>query len=271
MTVDRLRSCRSLLFLPASNPRAVAKARLLPCDLVILDCEDAVPEGDKALARMAAMEAVAEGFGERLQAIRINPVGTPWHEADIAAVRTSAAHFVVLPKAEDATSVADVAAACDKPVMAMIETATGVLAAPQIARAAGGLIAGTNDLAADLAIPPGAGRQGLTFALQAMIVAARAACIPVFDGVFNRLEDGEGLAKECEEGRSFGFDGKSVIHPAQIDTANRSFSPSEEELAAARRLIAAANGGAERFEGRMIESMHVAQAKALLARAGQGD
>src|SRR5687768_7861828 len=106
MSVHRLRSCRSLLFLPASNPRAIAKARLLPCDLVILDCEDAVPERDKALARMAAAEAVADGFGERLQAIRVNPVGTSWHEADIAAVRASAAHFVVLPKAEDAMRVA---------------------------------------------------------------------------------------------------------------------------------------------------------------------
>ena len=149
----------------------------------------------------------------------------------------------------------------------MIETARGVLAAPAIAASCAGLIVGTNDLAADLALPPSRGRAALAHALQAVVLAARAAGVAVFDGVYNRLEDDAGLAEQCEEGRAFGFDGKSLIHPSQIDTANRIFGPSEAEIAAAERLIAAATGGAERFEGAMIEEMHVAAARAVLAKA----
>ncbi|HEY0084530.1 MAG TPA: aldolase/citrate lyase family protein, partial [Allosphingosinicella sp.] len=136
-----------------------------------------------------------------------------------------------------------------------------------IARECAGLIAGTNDLAADLGIPAGAGRAGLLHALQTIVVAARAAKLPAFDGVYNRLEDTEGLEAECREGRSFGFDGKTIIHPNQLETANRIFGPSDEEVDAARRLVAAATGGAERFEGRMIEAMHVEEARRLLSRA----
>jgi citrate lyase subunit beta/citryl-CoA lyase len=149
----------------------------------------------------------------------------------------------------------------------MIETARGVLAAHAIAPATAALIAGTNDLAADLAIPPGSGRSGLVHSLQMVVLASRAAGVAAFDGVYNRLEDDDGLAGQCREGRAFGFDGKSLIHPSQIETANRIFGPAEAEIDAAERLIAAATGGAERFEGRMIEAMHVDQARALLARA----
>jgi citrate lyase subunit beta/citryl-CoA lyase len=157
--------------------------------------------------------------------------------------------------------------ATGKPVLAMIETARGVLAAPSIAARAAGLVAGTNDLAADLGLPPRAPRQALWTALQSIVLAARAAGIAAFDGVYNGLEDIEGLAAQCEEGRSFGFDGKSLIHPSQIETANRLFGPSEAEVEAARRLIASASGGAERHEGEMIEALHVEQARRLLARA----
>ena len=138
---------------------------------------------------------------------------------------------------------------------------------PAIAPASRGLIAGTNDLAASMGVPPEGGRRGLVYALQRIVLAGRAAGVPVFDGVHNALEGGEALAAECEEGRLFGFDGKSVIHPDQIATVNRVFAPTEAELEAAQRLVAAASGGAERHEGRMIETLHVEQARALIAKA----
>jgi citrate lyase subunit beta/citryl-CoA lyase len=263
-----LRFCRSLLFLPASNPRAIEKARGLAADMIFLDLEDAVKPEDKEQARDAAIQAAAERFGGRPVAIRVNKIGDPWHEADVAAVRASAADFAILPKVQSAAEMDQVAGRAGKPVLAMIETASGVLDARRIARAAAGLIAGTNDLSADLGLPQGSGRRGLAHGLQAIVLAARAAGVAAFDGVYNRLEDEAGLEAECEEGRAFGFDGKTLIHPNQIAAANRIFGPSQEEAEAARRLIAAATGGAERFEGRMIEAMHVEQARRLLARAG---
>ena len=160
----------------------------------------------------------------------------------------------------------DAARATGKPVLAMIETARGVLNAAAIAAETAGLIAGTNDLAADLGLRPGGDRSALTTALQTILLAARAAGVAAFDGVHNRLDDPEGFAAQCAEGKSFGFDGKSLIHPSQIEPANRLFGPSEAEVEAARRLIAAAGGGAERFEGEMIETMHVEQARRVLAR-----
>ena len=260
------RLCRTLLFLPASNPRAIEKARDLPADMIVLDLEDAVKPDDKGVARAAAVTAVARGFDNRLVAVRVNMIGGAWYEADAAALAGAGADFVVLPKAESAEQVRGLAQRVDAPVLVMIETARGVLAAGAIAPATAGLIAGTNDLAADLGLPPGGGRSGLVHALQAVVLAARAAGIAAFDGVYNRLEEDDGLADECREGRAFGFDGKSLIHPSQIATANRLFGPSEAELESAHRLIAAATGGAERFEGRMIEAMHVEQARALLKR-----
>ena len=265
--MHNLRLCRTILFLPASNPRAVAKARSLPADMIVLDLEDAVKPEDKAAAREAAREAVREGFGGRPVAVRLNVLGSTWYGEDVVSIRHSGADFVVLPKAETNRQVHDTKVLVEIPVLAMIETAKGVLAAPAIAPASAGLIAGTNDLAADLALPADAGRGGLAHSLQAIVLAARASGVPAFDGVYNRLDDDGGLADQCREGRAYGFDGKSLIHPSQIDTANRLFSPSEEELDAAERLVAAATGGAERFEGRMIESMHVDQARAALAKA----
>jgi citrate lyase subunit beta/citryl-CoA lyase len=262
-----LRLCRSLLFLPASNPRAIEKARGLAADMIFLDLEDAVKPEEKESAREAAVAAAAEGFGGRRVAIRVNKLGDAWHDADLAAVSASAADFAILPKVQSAEEMEQVAARSAKPVLAMIETAAGVLAAPQIAPLSAGLIAGTNDLSADLGLPPGSNRRGLTHSLQAVVIAARFAGVAAFDGVYNRLEDTAGLEAECSEGRDFGFDGKTLIHPNQIDIANRIFGPSAEEVETARRLIAAATGGAERFEGRMIEAMHVEQAHRLVARA----
>jgi citrate lyase subunit beta/citryl-CoA lyase len=257
---------RSALFLPASNPRAIAKARQSAADLVILDLEDAVKPADKGAARAAAVEAV-RGDWPMPVAIRVNGIGSQWHSVDVDAVSRSSAAFAVLPRAVSAHLVRNVAAAIGKPLLAMIETAQGILSAPEIAGECAGLIAGTNDLAADLRLPPHAGRQPLQVALQTLVLAARARGIAAFDGVFNRLDDPDGLNDECEEGRRLGFDGKSLIHPGQIEACNCAFSPSDAELERARRLVEAATGGAERFEDEMIESMHVAAARRLLERA----
>lgn len=260
-----LRHCRSLLFLPASNPRAIGKARALAADLVVLDLEDAVKPRDKAAARAAAVEAAATGF-PGLCAIRINS-RDPWRGPDLEAVAASRADYVIVPMTPGPEPVREAAAASGKPVLAMIETARGVLAAAAIAPETAGLIAGTNDLAADLGLRPGGDRAPLATALQTILLAARAGGVAAFDGVYNRLDDADGFAAQCAEGRAFGFDGKSLIHPSQVEIANRLFGPSDEEVEAAKRLLAAATGGAERFEGEMIERMHVEQARRLLAKA----
>jgi (3S)-malyl-CoA thioesterase len=258
---------RTLLFLPASNPRAIEKARTLDADMVVLDLEDAVREEDKHAAREAIVAAVQEGFGGRPVAVRVNPSGAPHYGEDVVAVRRAAPDFVILAKAESARQVSEAASLMLKPMLAMIETPRAVIDAAAIALVSRGLIAGVNDLAAGLGLQTGDGRAGLTYALQRIVLAARAAGIPAFDGVYNRLEADQGLEEECRQGRAWGFDGKSVIHPSQIETANRLFGPSADELDAARRLVEAATGGAERHEGRMIESLHVEAARALLARA----
>ena len=257
---------RSLLFLPASNPRAIAKARDAGADFVILDLEDAVKPTDKDAARDAAVAAVAESWPVPV-AIRINGLASDWHLADVEAAANSAAGFVVLPRCAGADEARLVGEMTSKPVLAMVETAAGVLAAPAIASEVVGLIAGTNDLAADLHLPADAGRGPLQTALQSIVLAARAAGVAAFDGVFNRLDDADGLEAECRDSRRLGFDGKSLIHPAQIAPCHQAFAPSEAELDRARRLVAAATGGAERFENAMIERMHVESAERLLARS----
>jgi citrate lyase subunit beta/citryl-CoA lyase len=270
MTLPDILPPRSALYLPASNARAVAKARTLEADMIILDLEDAVPDADKAHARNAAVAAVAEGFGGRIATIRINAPDSSFHAADIAAAKDSVAAAIVVPKVETAQSAVRVAQAIGKPLLAMIETPAGLLAAASIAAAEGvaGLIAGTNDIAHALRLPPSAGRHGLSLALQTIVLAGRAAGVFVLDGVWNRLDDPQGLETECREGRAFGFDGKTLIHPSQIAIANQAFSPSEAEIEDARALVAAAQDGATRFRDRMVEAMHVATARALLARAG---
>lgn len=259
------RNCRTLLFLPASNPRAIAKARTLACDMVILDLEDAVPDAEKAAARDAAVAAFAEGFGHRMAGVRINGVTTPWHNDDLKAAAASAADLIVIPKVESPAMLPS----APRPVIAMIESPAGIVNAPAIAAADGvaALLAGTNDLKAELGIPFAMDRSGLILALQSIVLAARMAGIAAFDGVYNALDDADGLAAECAEGRAMGFDGKSLIHPGQIATANRIFGPSDAEIADARALIAAATAGAARFRGRMVEAMHVTAARQLIARA----
>jgi citrate lyase beta subunit len=266
MSAD-LFAVRSVLFLPASNPRAIARARKAGADLVILDLEDAVKREDKDAARAAAIEAVAGGWPMPV-AIRVNGVGSEWHSLDVDAVARSAANLVVLPRAISAHLLSNVREAVDKPVLAMIETAAGVLAASEIAQESAGLIAGTNDLRADLRLPLDATREPISASLQWIVLAARAAGIAAFDGVFNRLEDADGFLAEAEEGRRLGFDGKSLIHPNQIAACHRAFAPSRAEIDRARRLVEAFHGGAERFDNEMIERMHVEAAQRVLSRAG---
>jgi citrate lyase subunit beta/citryl-CoA lyase len=257
---------RSVLFLPASNRRAIAKARTLGADFVVLDLEDAVKPADKVAARDAAVEAAASGWPMAV-AIRVNGVGTEWHSVDLDAAARSKADFVIVPGAISAHIVGNVRKAVGKPVLAMIETAAGVLAAPEIAPETAGLIAGTNDLRADLRLPLDATREPISASLQMIVLAARAAGLPVFDGVFNQLTDAAGFEAECRHGRMLGFDGKSLIHPDQIEPCHRAFAPSDVEVERARKLVAAFDGGAGRFEDRMIERMHVEAAQRVLERA----
>lgn len=260
---------RSALYLPASNARAIEKARGLPADMVILDLEDAVKPEDKEAARKAAFEAVNEGFAGKISAIRINGPETRWHRDDLEAVSASSCDVFVLPKVEDAGGASTIAKSVGKPLLTMIETPLGVLRVAEIASTPGvaGLIAGTNDLANTLHLPGANDRKGLRLSLQLIVLAARAVGIWALDGVFNDLADLDGLATECADGRALGFDGKTLIHPNQIEIANSAFLPSTVELEDARALVAAASGGAERFRDRMIETMHVEMAKRLLARA----
>jgi citrate lyase subunit beta/citryl-CoA lyase len=257
---------RSLLFLPASNPRAIAKAREAGADLVILDLEDAVKAEDKSAARDAAIEAVSSPWPMPV-AIRINGVGTEWHSLDLDAAANSNAGLVVVPRAVSAHIVHDIAKTVAKPVLAMIETAGGVLAAPQIAGECAGLIAGTNDLRADLRLPLDATREPISASLQLIVLAARAASVAVYDGVFNSLEDAAGFLTEAEEGRRLGFDGKSLIHPNQIAPCHQAFAPSAAEVERAKSLVDAFRGGAERFGNEMIERMHVEAAQRVLDRS----
>ena len=257
---------RSLLFLPASNPRAIAKSHDAGSDLVVLDLEDSVKPEDKAAARAAALEATVSAWPMPV-AIRVNGVGSEWHSLDVDAAAGSGADFVVVPRATSAQQVHAIAEAVGKPVLAMIETAAGVLAAGEIAREAAALIAGTNDLRADLRLPPDATREPISAALQMIVLAARASAIAVFDGVFNGLDDPQGFLAEAREGRSLGFDGKSLIHPNQVAPCHQAFAPDKAEVERAHALVDAFNGGAERFGNAMIERMHVEQARRLLQRA----
>jgi citrate lyase beta subunit len=257
---------RSVLFLPASNPRAIAKAREAGADLVVLDLEDAVKPADKGAARNAAVDAAESDWPMPL-AIRVNGVGSEWHSLDIDAVARSKADFAVIPRAISAHLVHGIAEAVGKPVLAMIETAAGVLSAAQIADSSAALIAGTNDLRSDLRLPLDSNRGPISTALQMIVLAARAAGVPAFDGVFNGLDDPGGFLAEAQQGRGLGFDGKSLIHPNQIEPCHRAFAPSAAEIERAKRLVDAFQGGAERLDDQMIERMHVEAARRVLERA----
>ena len=259
---------RSLLYVPGSNARALEKAQGLSADMLIIDLEDAVPADRKAEAREAMRAAVAAGYPGKRIAVRINGTGSAHQAADINAVAGLSIDAVVLPKV-DATSDLQPARGLGLPIFAMIETPVAIYAARDIAAdpSVEGLIAGLNDLAHELKLPDGMDRGAMSHAIQAIVLAARAAGVWGFDGVYNAIDDAAGFATEAAEGRRLGFDGKTLIHPSQVDPCNTAFAPSAREIAEAEALVAAATGGAQRHEGRMIEDMHVAAARALLDRA----
>ena len=271
MTV-RLQHVRSALFVPGGRQGALDKAAGLAADMIVVDLEDAVAPDAKRDARAIAAGAIRAGFGgDKLIALRINGVGTDWHHGDLALLADLPLDYVVLPKVETPATVDALNGRLAVPLLAMIETAAAVYEARAIAamEPVAGLLAGTNDLALDLGVQAGPNREGLEMALQQIVLAGAAAKKPVFDGVCNRLDDAEMLERQCRQGRAYGFAGKTLIHPAQIDTTNRLFAPDEAALERAAALIAAAQGGAVRFRGEMIEDLHVVEATKLLARAGQ--
>lgn len=278
MRADRV---RSVLYLPATNPRAIEKARTLDCDVAVLDLEDAVAPDRKFEARAAAVAALRQGgFTPRL-GVRINALGTPWGADDAAALAEAGADLIVAPKVETPEAVHALSAALprDARLWAMIETPRALLNLTEIAAAGGaldGLMLGVNDLAKALGTGTSADREPFKPWLAVVVAVARAHGLLALDGVFNRIDDAEGLTSEAAQGRLYGFDGKSLIHPSQIAATNRAFSPSETEIAQARAVVAAfaADGaealGAIQVAGAMVERLHLDQARALLARAEGG-
>lgn len=266
---QELKFVRSALYVPASNARALEKARGLGADMLIIDLEDAVSGDAKADARLAAKLYVEAGVPGKLVAVRVNNAESRWFDDDVLALRDCSADFFVLPKVEAATTIDRIWRNFSAPLLAMVETPAGLYAARDIAahHAVAGLIAGTNDIAAEAGIKPGQAREGLELSLQMIVMAAAASAKPRFDGVCNRLDDMDGFDAECAQGAGFGFTGKTLIHPNQIAIANRAFSPDATALAEAEELIAASRGGAERFKGRMIETMHVEEAKMTIERS----
>jgi (3S)-malyl-CoA thioesterase len=272
-----LRPLRSVLYIPASRERALEKARGLQADAIIFDLEDAVAPDEKGPARALLAETLAAGgYGRRMRIVRINGLGTEWGRADAEAAAAMECDAVLVPKVDGPGDVAAVREILGgTPVWAMMETPRGCLNALAIAEAPGmaGFVMGTNDLAKELGARFRADRLPMMAALGACLMAARAAGIPCVDGVYNAFKDEDGLRAECEQGRDMGMDGKTLIHPAQIDVANAVFAPSGAEVELAQRQIAAfdaavaAGQGVAVVDGKIVENLHVASARALLARA----
>ena len=280
------RPLRSLLYMPASNARAMAKARTLDCDAVCLDLEDAVAPEAKADARDALVaEARAGGFGHRLLVARINALSTPWGADDIAALGSAPVDAVLAPKVDDAADVLALSQAMDAAgfdarvaLWVMIETPRAVLALERIAACAGttrlaGFVIGLNDLAKDSGIAQLGGRAAFLPVLTMTVLAARAHGLVVLDGVCNAIDDEALLEAECVQARDSGFDGKTLIHPAQLGVCNRVFAPSPQDVSEAEAIVAAfadpaaAGKGALRVGGKMVEILHLSQAERLLAKA----
>jgi citrate lyase subunit beta / citryl-CoA lyase len=279
-----LRPRRSVLYMPGANERALAKAESLPADALILDLEDAVAPDAKAEARDRVCEAAASGrYGRREVTIRINGAGTPWHDDDLRAAAAAGPAAVVVPKVDSAGAVHTIdkaLAAGGAPdgtaVWAMLETPAATLRAAEICAASERLtvlVMGTNDLAKELQAEHVPGRQPLLAALGLCLLAARATGRVIFDGVYNDIADADGFEAECRQGRQLGFDGKTLIHPSQLEPCNRVFSPAADEVERAGRIIEAferaqAEGrGVVTVDGRMVENLHVDQARRTLALA----
>ncbi len=279
-----LRPRRSALYLPGNKPRALEKGRSLPADVLIFDLEDAVGPDAKADSRAAVCDAIAsDGYGHREVVVRINGLDTEWHDDDLAAVAASAAHGVLVPKVESGEQVRGLAATLDKldaseplRLWVMIETPRSFLRAEEIASASdrlAALVIGTNDLVNDLHGLHVSGRAPVFPALSLAVLGARAAGKVILDGVFNDITDDGGFRAEAQQGREMGFDGKTLIHPSQIGPANELFGPSQQELADARKVVAAyeearaAGTSVITVDGRMIESLHVRNAERIIALA----
>lgn len=283
MTAE-VRPRRSVLYVPGSNARALEKARALPADALILDLEDAVTPSAKEEARSLALAALRSGgFGRKELVLRVNGAGTPWGAADLAAAARSGAHAVLLPKVEGASEVQraerallEAGAPPGQALWCMIETPAGVLRAAEIAAASprlACLVAGTADLTKDLRARHTPARLEVLASLSLVVLAARAHGLAALDGVHLDLDDQAGFEAACRQGRDLGFDGKTLIHPRTVAAANRAFAPAPEEVALAGRVVAAhaeaqaAGKGVVVVDGRLVEALHVEEARRVLALA----
>ncbi|WP_294221443.1 CoA ester lyase [uncultured Shimia sp.] len=274
---QRARPFRSVLYIPGSKDRALEKARGLPVDAIIFDLEDAVAPDEKENARSTLAEALTQGgYGSRMRVVRINGLDTQWGAADAKAAAAMDCDAVLLPKVESAAQLDALAALIgDKPIWAMMETPRGMLNAVEIAAypQLSGFVMGTNDLAKELQTRFRPDRLPMMAGLGLCLLAAKAEGIVIVDGVYNAFKDADGLKAECDQGRDMGFDGKTLIHPAQVDVANAAFAPSEAEIDLAKRQIAAfeecdASGqGVAVVDGKIVENLHVVTAREILAKA----
>ncbi|MCA1337611.1 HpcH/HpaI aldolase/citrate lyase family protein [Pseudooceanicola marinus] len=271
-----LRPYRSLLYIPGSKDRALEKARSLPVDAILFDLEDAVMPEAKVGARDTLTAALAEGgYGPRAKIVRVNGLDTEWGRGDVAALEGADIDAILLPKVNSAADIDALAALCDVPIWAMMETPRAIFNALEIAAhpRVQGFVAGTNDLAKELNCRTRPDRLPMQMALQTILMAARAHDVIAADGVYNQFKDDAGLEAECEQGRDLGFDGKTLIHPAQLEVANRVFAPSEAEVDLARRQIAAyeevleTGQGVAVVDGKIVENLHVETARKTLAKA----
>jgi citrate lyase subunit beta/citryl-CoA lyase len=282
-----VRPRRSVLYMPGSNPRALEKARDLPADVLILDLEDAVAPEAKLQAREAVVKAIQGGFGDREVLVRINGLDTRWWVEDIDAAASARPDAILVPKVSSPRQLQDLAARLvdmgtdpHVRVWAMMETPLAMLNVGDIAAAAldsetrlAGFVMGTNDLAKDTRARLVPGRAPMLPWLMNCLAAARAYGLDILDGVYNDIGDAAGFAAECRQARDFGFDGKTLIHPRQIEPCNEAFSPAAEEVDAARKIIAAfdlpenENKGVLQVDGRMIERLHAEMARRTVAIA----
>jgi citrate lyase subunit beta/citryl-CoA lyase len=279
-----MRPLRTVLYMPGSNARAIEKARTLDCDGVILDLEDAVAPEAKEEARSLVAQALNEGgFGHRFMVLRVNAADTAWHAEDMKLAASVKADAVLIPKINREQDVYDARAKlADTPLWAMMETPLAMLNAQSIASAGlQGFVMGTNDLSKETGARLIPGRAPMLAWLSTCVAAARAYGLTILDGVFNAIDDPEGFLAECEQGRDLGMDGKTVIHPKQLEPCNAVFAPDAEDVAFAQKIIQAfaepdnADKGALRIDGKMVERLHaemaaktVAMANAIAARAG---
>jgi citrate lyase subunit beta / citryl-CoA lyase len=275
-----MRPRRSVLYMPGANERALEKAKTLPADALILDLEDAVAPDAKVAARERVCAAVGS-YGDREVTIRVNGLGTPWHLDDLRAAGSAGPSAVVVPKVNSVDEVHAIEKALSHApdhtaIWAMIETPAAVLNCASIAAASDRLtvlVLGTNDLAKEMVAAQVPGRAPLLGPLSMCVLAARATGRVILDGVYNDVRDLEGFAAECRQGRDFGFDGKTLIHPGQVEPCNEIFAPSAEEVSQAHRVIAAfeeaqrEGRGVATVDGRLIENLHVANAERVLALA----